>query len=115
MFNQERITQLEIQAKDGESVPEDLTTAEKVLFSRFRCLYFILRNNGIDRESAKQEKQDILKEFESFSLAEITAYNEADIVNEVRRLVAQNYRAMSKFDLIKQIDSIRDVAMRNVF
>lgn len=115
MFNQEKLTQIEIQAKDGKPIPEGLSIAERVAFNRFRCLYFLYRNNAVDTQSAKKEKQDIINEYQSFALAEITAYQDTDEINEIRRLLNQNYRAKSKGELIEFVDSVRDIAMRNVF
>lgn len=114
-FNSEKLTEIEIQAKDGKPLPDGLTMAEKFAFNRFRCLYFLVKNNAIDRNSGKEEKQDIINEYESFALAEITSFQESDRIAEIRRLLNQNYRGLSNIELIRFIDKIREVAMEGFF
>ena len=114
-FNSEKLTEIEIQAKDGKPLPDGLTMAEKFAFNRFRCLYFLVKNKAIDLKSAKEEKQDIINEYESLALAEITTFKESDKINEIRRLLNQNYRGLSNTELVRFIDKIREVAMKGFF
>lgn len=114
-FNSEKLTEIEIQAQQGQPTPEGLSIAEKVAFNRFRCLYFLVKNNAIDRNSGKEEKQDIINEYESFALAEITSFQESDRIAEIRRLLNQNYRGLSNTELVRFIDKIREVAMKGFF
>lgn len=114
-FNSEKLKEIEIQAKDGKPLPDGLTMAEKFAFNRFRCLYFLVKNQAVDLKSAKKEKQDIINEYESFALAEITSYEESDRINKIRSLLNQNYRGLSNIELIRFIDKIREVAMEGFF
>ena len=73
--------EIESAARRNDTMPDNLTQPEQLLFLQFRALYEQYRAGTIERDKAKTEKQMLLKEFRA-----------ARIQDEIRRETA-NMRA----------------------
>ena len=54
----------EIEAMNGEEMPDDLPSYDQTLFLNLRSLYDQYRRKLIDRETAKKEKNKLIKAWE---------------------------------------------------
>lgn len=78
-------------AMAGAEMPDGLTFVEQEVYQSFRMLYFQYKMRIVDRETARREKQKILKEYAAGLVVEKIGRNMADHYKQTEA-ARQTYR-----------------------
>lgn len=79
---------IETLAMDGGNMPEELSTAEQLLFQKLRCLYVTHRLGRVSLEQGRREKTMILNQFKSDQLAEQIYHQHLRIYNRTGTMLS---------------------------
>lgn len=98
------ISEIDIQAANGNEMPNNLNTAQQRLYQTLRCIYFQYKCGWIDKEEGRREKQ---KAISAYEVDEIHIKANADAI-KIRSKVAGMLNDKSECDVCRKVARVLD-------